>query len=268
VPVIGAAAGVGPQVPTNPYVQGGIKVEGEVSMPVVVEDIQWKSKHGVSQVAGRAAVKIARMLRGPTDCPYCKHLGEVTCRQCWNRRTITCPDCGGRRKVQCRRCGGSGRISCPTTESCSACRGTGRLSCGACGGTGRITVRRQYTRQETRSYKVPVTVGFDSNGDPIVRYRTHYKTVNVPYWETESHLCSACNGTGYGPRCSACSGTGRVTCRRCGGRGWYPCGACGGSGEVNCRRCGGAGRITCPNCHGRKIVCPLCGGSRVIGMGK
>ncbi|MGB2824325.1 MAG: hypothetical protein WBF17_25345, partial [Phycisphaerae bacterium] len=270
-PVIGASVDVGPQLVPEQYsdvAQVKIAVGGEFSMPAVIEDIQWKSKHGLSQVASRAAVKITRMIRGPTDCPYCKHLGEVTCRQCSNRRTITCPDCAGKRKVQCDRCGGGGRISCSTTQSCSPCRGTGRLSCSGCGGTGRITVRRRYTRQETRSYRVPVTAGFDSNGDPIVRYRTHYKTVNVPYWETESHLCSACNGTGYGPTCSACSGTGRVTCRRCGGRGWYTCRPCGGTGKVNCRRCEGAGRITCPNCRGREITCPLCKGAKEIGVGR
>jgi len=242
------------------------QVVGELTVPVVVEDIQWCSKHGLSQVASNAAVRITRMLSQRMPCPYCKQLGEATCQQCANRRTLTCPNCSGRRKVKCTRCR-NGRISCPTTQSCPTCSGWGRLRCGACSGTGRIEVRRRYTRQETRTYRVPYQAGFDSNGNAIVRYRTEYKTVNVPYWVTESNLCSSCGGTGWAGTCGTCRGTGKITCRRCGGRGWYTCPSCRGTGEVACPRCDGTGRITCPTCGGRKIVCPLCKGKRKVGLG-
>jgi hypothetical protein len=263
------AVGVGRKLVPDQYAkvaQAELQVEAELTVPVVVEDVQWRSKHGVSQVASNAAAKITRMLSHRMPCPYCKQSGEATCQRCWNRRTLTCPKCSGRRKVKCSHCR-NGRISCPTTEPCPRCSGRGRLRCAACSGTGRIEVRKQYTRQETRSYRVPYQAGFDRNGDPIVRYRTEYKTVNVPYWVTESNLCSSCNGIGWAGPCGFCRGTGRVTCRRCGGRGWYTCPSCGGTAEVTCPSCKGTGRIVCPTCGGRKIPCPLCKGKKRIGVG-
>lgn len=260
------SAGVGPKIPENPFVQAGMAFEGDVSMPVVIEDVQWKSKHGVSQVAGRAAVKITRMLGRPIDCPYCKRRGDVTCRKCFNRRTVLCPTCHGNRKADCPGCR-NGRVSCSTTQSCGPCRGYGRVPCGNCDRRGRVDVQRRYTRQETRSYKVPYTAGFDSNNNAIVKYRTEYRTVNVPYWQTESVLCNSCGGVGYLGRCSNCSGSGKVTCRICSGRGWYTHRRCGGTGKIPCGKCSGKGRVTCPKCRGRKIVCPLCKGRRRIGPG-
>lgn len=243
-----------------------LAVEGTVSMPMVIEDVQWTSKHGVSQLASRAAAKITRMMHSDTDCQYCKRQGQVTCRQCYNRRTITCAKCKGTGKVDCPGCR-NGRVSCPTTQACGRCQGYGRIPCTNCRRTGTVTVQRKYYRQETRSWKELVRVGFDSNGNPIHKMRWRTKTVNVPYWWPESVLCKSCGGVGYHGRCGNCSGDGRVTCRICQGRGWYTHRRCGGTGEIPCPTCEGSGRILCPTCRGRKIVCPLCNGRKRIGPG-
>jgi hypothetical protein len=260
--------GVGPQLVPEQYSHLGqlkLALEAKVSAPMIVSDLQWTSKHGVFQVAHRAAARIARMLAQPVACPYCSQRGDVSCRRCGGAGTVTCPRCAGALTERCPRCDGTGRVSCPPTQTCSRCGGSGYLDCGHCGGWGRVEVQVPVTRTASRQVPRQVFGGWDENGDPW--YRIEYETefYEVTEWETDYQSCPACGGSGRAGTCPECGGDGQVTCERCGGTGWVYCGRCDGTGEIPCPECDGTGVVRCPNCRGRPILCPLCGGRKEIG---
>lgn len=81
-------------------------------------------------------------------------------------------------------------------------------------------------------------------------------TINNSTNQTNSTLCTQCNGTGTLGICTTCQGTGYITCPICNGLGYDP-----SLNETTiCSKCNGAGKIKCPDCIDGNLICPTCGG--------
>lgn len=242
-----------------------IQLAAEVSAPIVVQDVQWRSRWGVSQVASGAAAEVARILSGQTRCTYCSGGGSLTCRQCADRKIVACPDCVRRGRIDCSPCGAKGQVSCPTTRTCGRCSGSGVESCGSCGGSGSVTEYDTVPATETRTMKRPIEAGFDSNGRPILRMETYTVEVQTTRTVSRQATCGSCGGSRRGGSCGRCGGDGSVVCGRCSGIGRTACDDCDGVGSKTCRRCRGDLDITCPTCVGHAFTCPLCEGRGTVG---
>jgi hypothetical protein len=238
----------------------GAQVSVELAAPAVVDDVQWRSRWGLAQVASGMVERIGELMADVGPCAYCAGRGAIVCRRCSDARTIGCPGCARSGRVACGDCSGQGEFSCPTTKPCGRCEGMGVGGCGGCGGGGSTTVYDSVTVYETRTRKEMVRVAWDENRRPIYEMRTYTEEVAVPKTVSRSAPCGACGGSGQGGACGSCGGAGERPCGRCRGSGRARCGECGASGSKLCRTCSGAKDLPCPTCPSGGFSCPLCRG--------
>lgn len=263
-----ASAQVGPDFVPKAFksvAEARIVLSVEAAAPVVVSDVQWRSKWGVAQAASGGARAVSLLLSGEQPCVYCARKGTVVCRQCADRGIVACPDCARSGRIGCSTCGRSGRVSCPPEKSCGRCSGSGVERCSSCSGSGSRTVYDTVPTTETRTGTRPVQAGFNSAGDPIYKSERYTYEVQTTKSVSRSESCGSCGGSGRGGSCGRCGGSGTVTCASCGGSGKVACDDCDGVGSHRCRRCGGELDIRCPTCRGSAHACPLCGGKGSIG---
>lgn len=243
----------------------GAQVSVELKAPVVVDDVQWRSRWGLAQVASGAVERIADYLADVGPCAYCAGRGAIVCRRCADAKIIPCPGCARNGKVACGDCSGRGQFECPTEKDCGRCSGSGVGRCGGCGGRRSTTVYDSIVTSETRMRKEMVRVGYDQNERPIFEMRTYPEEVAVTKSVARSAPCGACNGSGQGGACGTCGGGGRRPCSRCDGLGRARCGECGATGSRVCRTCSGEKDLPCPTCPSSGFSCPLCRGRGKVG---